>query len=256
MNTDTICDGIIGGAEFFANSLIAGYSFEDACKNFGYGVIAGVSVSSIFKVGSAAFKGATNLIKKGSTTVTPTIDGTPLTKLSTESTEEAVSEVQEKAIQKTAKRNAKKALTDPMQELQEKANNTALVYNRSKRVVERAYANSITDIIETPNGGVSFKNSPYLYQLDSGEKPVIKIKATGDRDKDFDLANKFFGLSKTPKDYTWHHLDDFNVSTGELTLELVEREIHNLIKPHSGGCAQYDAIYGPSYNKKYRGVQQ
>ena len=61
-------------------------------------------------MGSAAFKGATNLIKKGATTATPTIDGTPLTKLSTESTEEAVSEVQEKAIQKTSKRNAKQAL--------------------------------------------------------------------------------------------------------------------------------------------------
>ena len=79
----------------------------------------------------------------------------------------------------------------------------------------------------------------------------MKIKATGNRNKDFKLANESFGLSKTPKDYTWHHLDDFNVSTGELSLELVETDIHNLIKPHSGGCAQYDAIYGITYNKKY-----
>ena len=29
-------------------------------------------------------------------------------------------------------------------------------------------------------------------------------------------------------------------------------EAHNASKPHSGGCAQYDSVNGPTYNKKRR----
>lgn len=35
-------------------------------------------------------------------------------------------------------------------------------------------------------------------------------------------------------------------------MELVMDEAHNASKPHSGGCAQYDSVNGPTYNKKRR----
>jgi len=48
--------------------------------------------------------------------------------------------------------------------------------------------------------------------------------------------------------YVWHHLDDYNVENNTLTLEFIKKDAHNASKPHSGACAQYDAVHGPSYN--------
>ena len=61
-------------------------------------------------------------------------------------------------------------------------------------------------------------------------------------------------LKEVPEDYVWHHVDDYDVESGTITLELVEDEAHNAAKPHSGGCAQYDAVNGPSYNPARKGV--
>ena len=52
--------------------------------------------------------------------------------------------------------------------------------------------------------------------------------------------------------YVWHHLDDYNVEKNTITMELVMDEAHNASKPHSGGCAQYDSVNEPTYNKKRR----
>lgn len=60
-------------------------------------------------------------------------------------------------------------------------------------------------------------------------------------------------LEETPDGYVWHHVDDYNVEDGTITLELVEDEAHNATKPHSGGCAQYDAVNGSSYNPPRKG---
>lgn len=42
----------------------------------------------------------------------------------------------------------------------------------------------------------------------------------------------------------------FSVEKNTITMELVMDEAHNASKPHSGGCAQYDSVNGPTYNKK------
>lgn len=60
-------------------------------------------------------------------------------------------------------------------------------------------------------------------------------------------------LDKTPDGYVWHHRDDYNVKDGTVTLELVKSETHNATKPHSGGCAMYDAANGPTYNPPKQG---
>lgn len=62
--TDTLCDSLIGGGEFFVNSLIAGYSFEGACKNFGYGLVAGAVISGGVKLATGAVKSVAGLIKR------------------------------------------------------------------------------------------------------------------------------------------------------------------------------------------------
>lgn len=88
------------------------------------------------------------------------------------------------------------------------------------------------DFIHTPQ---------YLYK---GEKKFgqISIKLTGSRGKDFALANAEAGLPKTPKGYTWHHLDDYDPITNSCTMQLVKTEVHDMAS-HTGGSALWQHLY-------------
>ncbi len=62
-------------------------------------------------------------------------------------------------------------------------------------------------------------------------KYVIKqvdINLTGNRAKDFAIANKKIGFKETPKGYTWHHHENAK------TLQLIPKKIHDAVK-HTGG---------------------
>lgn len=60
----------------------------------------------------------------------------------------------------------------------------------------------------------------------------VDIKLTGDRAKDFILANKKASLDKTPKGYTWHHHENGK------TMQLIPSKIHGTVK-HTGGQAVF-----------------
>ena len=60
----------------------------------------------------------------------------------------------------------------------------------------------------------------------------VDIKLTGNRAKDFLLANKQAGFKETPKDYTWHHHENGK------TMQLISRKIHDEVK-HTGGQAVF-----------------
>ena len=108
--TDTLCDSLIGGTEFFVNSLIAGCSFEEACQNFGYGVIAGAVISGGIKVGSAALKGGAKLIKKATASTISNVGGKQLMKLGNEALDDGFSELQEKTVRKNATKSGKRII--------------------------------------------------------------------------------------------------------------------------------------------------
>lgn len=135
-----------------------------------------------------------------------------------------------------------------LKEKQEIADTTAQEYNKKYNPYEKAQKKGIDGIKKTDNGGVSFAETDRIYIKEDGIKCVVKIEATGKRTSDFDAANKAMGLDETPEGYVWHHVDDYNVEDGTITLELVDDEAHNASKPHCGGCAQYDAVNGLSYN--------
>lgn len=143
---------------------------------------------------------------------------------------------------------AAEAVELSIEEKQKIADDAAQKYNEEKKPYERAVAKGVQGVTETKNGGVSFAESDSLYVTDDGKKAIVSIEATGNRTKDFDAANKEMKFDETPEGYVWHHVDDYDVEKGTITLELVEDEAHNESKPHSGGCAQYDAVNGPSYN--------
>ena len=135
--------------------------------------------------------------------------------------------------------------------LQDIANKAAQEYNAKYNPYERAINKGYTDVKKTANGGVSFQGSEYMY-YHNGQEARKVIQATGNRNNDFKMANQAMGLLETPDGYVWHHLDDYNVEKNTITMELVMDEAHNASKPHSGGCAQYDSVNGPTYNKKRR----
>lgn len=138
-------------------------------------------------------------------------------------------------------------------EKQNLADKAARDYNTKTNPYQRALDKGIEGVKKTPNGGVSFAETDKIFINDDGARCIVKIQATGNRTKDFDAANKAMELEETPDGFVWHHVDDYNVEDGTITLELVEDEAHNASKPHSGGCAQYDAVNGPNYNPPRKG---
>ena len=139
-------------------------------------------------------------------------------------------------------------------EKQDIADEVARQYNEKFQPFERAQQKGYTDVVRTENGGVSFEKSKALYVTEDGISGTVVIEATGSRTKDFSTANAAIGLEDTPEGYVWHHVDDYDVESNTLTLQLVKDEAHNAAKPHSGACAQYDAVHGPSYNPPRKDV--
>ena len=138
----------------------------------------------------------------------------------------------------------------PVATRQEFADYNVRQYNEEKHPYATGVANGVIGLKETPNGGVSFENSPSLYRLPDNSKAIVRIKLTGKRPADFKLANEAFGFSRIPAGYTWHHLDDYDVNSGTATLQLVKTEDHQKCVPHSGSCAQYKYATGISYNQE------
>lgn len=73
---------------------------------------------------------------------------------------------------------------------------------------------------------------------------------SGTRAMDFTRANTELGVASKPVNYTWHHLDDFEVVNGKVycTMQLVKSEGHGGAgitgMAHSGSVAQWKAYFG------------
>lgn len=80
---------------------------------------------------------------------------------------------------------------------------------------------------------VDFSDTPYLYPVTGEQKNIVKVKLTGTRWFDDKLAYELSGIKKN-KNYTWHHLDDYDPITGTCTMQLVDLDIHVKTYPHYG----------------------
>jgi hypothetical protein len=102
----------------------------------------------------------------------------------------------------------------------------------------------------TAEGGPDFAGTDYLYPAAEGQLNSVTIKLTGSYTGDFDMANTQAGFTDgTPKGYTWHHVDDFDPTTGLATVQLVQRDAHMATYPHIGGVAQYEGYYNVEYGR-------
>lgn len=114
---------------------------------------------------------------------------------------------------------------------------------------DTAAASGYPGIGTTANGGPTFVDTPYLYPVAEGQLNVVDIPLTGSRRGDVKAANAMAGFARTPKDYAWHHVDDFNPATGTSSLELVEKGAHKATNPHRGSVAQYETFFGIRYKR-------
>lgn len=94
---------------------------------------------------------------------------------------------------------------------------------------------------------------PVIFKVE-GVQAITKIKYSSVRDIDFRLAYEKMGIPNNMIDvvkenYVWHHLDDFNPVTGEGTMQLVLKDVHNSAMlgrdlNHTGGVAIWKWFYG------------
>ena len=110
-----------------------------------------------------------------------------------------------------------------------------------------------------PPMSVDFSSTPQHIYGGKADKPgIVKIKLTGNDEKDFLMSFKKAGISDSlaielNKTYTWHHVDDFDPLTGECTMQLVNRKVHEGSCPHIGGGGLYKAFMGIGYpNRKIK----
>jgi hypothetical protein len=110
---------------------------------------------------------------------------------------------------------------------------------------QNAIAKGFDDIPISRNGrGVSPDFDGLTHYLYEGNIKFgkIKIKITGSRSKDFKAANELAGLKKTPKEYTWHHLDDLDHELNG-TMQLVKSAAHDATITHVGSANQFNKLF-------------
>lgn len=101
-----------------------------------------------------------------------------------------------------------------------------------------------------------YMGTQYMHPLQGNQ--TVKIKLSGTRNTDFTRARAELGITKADeivngKNYTWHHMDDFEIINGEpyCTMQLVESTAHQgtgvFGMQHSGSVAQYRAYFNSGY---------
>ncbi len=133
-------------------------------------------------------------------------------------------------------------------------------YNNKQNPFEAGEKAGLKNLKKTKNGGVDFSESDYILKTETGEPIQVKIKSTGNRNKDYLEAEKilkergididFKSMRGKKGDYVWHHLDDYDVRNNETTLQFIDQDAHKAIKNHSGSAKQYHVVYGKGYDKQ------
>lgn len=85
--------------------------------------------------------------------------------------------------------------------------------------------------------------------VNTRRQSVVKVRLTGSRKADINLANELGGFTETPDGYIWHDVDDFNPQTETSSFELVREDPHRATYPHSGSVSLYEKFHGISYKR-------
>ena len=142
---------------------------------------------------------------------------------------------------------------------QKAVDDCASAYNSKHNPLKDGEDYGLKNLKQTPNGGVDFSDSDYILRTETGKPIQVKIKATGDRVKDYKQAEQIlkdeYGIdidfksmrTGCDKTHVWHHMDDYNVATNETTMQFIEIDAHKAIRTHAGSAKQYYVANGTGY---------
>ena len=101
-----------------------------------------------------------------------------------------------------------------------------------------------------PWGWLTFPaNSPELFPASGSQSSIVEITMQGSRGRDFTATFKEAGITKAQaKNYTWHHVDDFDVKTGKTTMQLVKTDGLHRSTSHSGSVSQFEKRFKVEYD--------
>lgn len=144
---------------------------------------------------------------------------------------------------------------------QKAADDYASTFNKKHNPLKDGEDYGLENLKPTANGGVDFSDSDCILRTEAGDPIQVKIKSTGDRNKDYKLAEKIlkeeYGIdidfksmrTGRNKTHVWHHMDDYNVATNETTMQFIDIKAHKAIKIHAGSAKQYQIANGSGYGK-------
>ncbi len=133
-------------------------------------------------------------------------------------------------------------------------------YNQKYNPVERGETNGLENLKKTTNGGVDFSESDYILKNENGDIAEVQIKPTGSRSKDatavkhvlkengFDVS----GMTGKNREYSIYVLDDYDVATDKMTVQVVQSDARKKIGPHAGAAKQYGMLNGKYEQEKYK----
>lgn len=126
---------------------------------------------------------------------------------------------------------------------------------------------------ETKNGGPTFSGNegcigetkieqtytkdhgPSTYRAEDYQNAFNRMVETGQIDpNDFDISQINGGnvtRLSDGKEYVLHHLDDYDVRSGQTSMQLVEKDLHDATKPHAGATSQIEHAY-EDYNAEQK----
>jgi uncharacterized protein YukE len=141
---------------------------------------------------------------------------------------EVVEEGAEQVAKHTARQAAKGITDEESMEIARRAGEAGLVLKNGGRAGER---HRVTGVPFRESGFPDFTEYADEAAKAFGKPTTVQVEGiTGNRARDFALANKEAGFERTPKGYTWHHVEDCK------HMQLVPRSVH-APTGHSG-CVQ------------------
>jgi A nuclease of the HNH/ENDO VII superfamily with conserved WHH len=113
-------------------------------------------------------------------------------------------------------------------------------FNKPRRPNRKKWEKKGGKVIDNADGTTTYitKDGVAIKYSDKGfpdfsahTEASVEVKGlVGKYGPDAKLANEAIGLSKTPKDYVWHHVED------GMTMQLIPKAIHDAF-PHTGGAS-------------------
>ena len=137
--------------------------------------------------------------------------------------------------------------------------------NTDHQSVTRAQNGSFADVGASGNQGVDYSNSSAIRRDANGDILEFKVKFNGDKDAAVKQAEKlalqrdptldFNAMKSNSQDGSmWHVMDDYNVATGEATVQFVKSENYNSYT-QVGAKGQYNMAKKMNDFKNYKDLE-